>query len=267
MRIDCLQCHNDYLGNVQFPTASRAQTTNPEDSLRTGQQSDFHQLAAYFGTIRMDNPFSGLKEEGQAYRTKYLNAQVETDVEASVPFEHQWCGYQTSNRQGLADWVTHPSNRAFARATVNRVWAILAGKPLVQPIDDIPAQGPYPPGLEALADDFIEHGYDLKRLVRVIIATGVYRIDSQWSQGDSSQTEQIDESYEKAWALFPVSQLRPEQMAAAVHQACRLKTIDASSSILSQLSCTVGSTTLPRLMGAEARTSFSSSRSRSRKGS
>jgi hypothetical protein len=84
-------------------------------------------------------------------------------------------------------------------------------------------------------DDFIKHQYDLKRLVRVIVATSVYQIDSQWSQGDSVQTEQIDQEYERSWAVFPISQLRPEQMAAAVHQACRLKTIDASSSILSQL--------------------------------
>ena len=257
MRIDCLQCHNDYLGNVQFPTESEAQSSDPKESLRTGQQTDFHQLAAYFGSLRMDNPFSGLKEEqGQAYRTKYLNSQEETDVVASVPFEPEWFGGQQSNRKGLAAWVTRPGNRAFARATVNRVWAILAGKPLVQPIDDIPAQGPYPPGLEALADDFIEHGYDLKRLVRVIIATGVYRIDSQWSQGDSSQTEQIDETYEKAWAVFPMSQLRPEQMAAAVHQACRLKTIDASSSILSQLELYGGVNDFTKAYGSRGEDEF-----------
>jgi hypothetical protein len=127
---------------------------------------------------------------------------------------------------------------------------------LVQPIDDIPAQGPYPPGLEALADDFIEHRYDLKRLVRVIIATNVYQIDSQWSQGDSSQTEQIDETYEKAWALFPVSQLRPEQMAAAVHQACRLKTIDASSSILSQLELYGGVNDFTKAYGSRGEDEF-----------
>lgn len=257
MRIDCLQCHNDYLGNVQFPTESGAQSSDLEGSLRTGQQSDFHQLAAYFGSLKMDNPFSGLKEEqGQVYRTKYLNSQEETDVVASVPFETEWFGGQHSNRQGLAAWVTRPGNRAFARATVNRVWAILTGKPLVQPIDDIPAQGPYPPGLEALADDFIEHGYDLKRLVRVIIATGVYQIDSQWSQGDSSQTEQIDETYEKAWAVFPITQLRPEQMAAAVHQACRLKTIDASSSILSQLELYGGVNDFTKAYGSRGEDEF-----------
>jgi hypothetical protein len=111
----------------------------------------------------------------------------------------------------------------------------MTGRPLVEPIDDIPSAGPYPAGLEPLVDDFIEHGYDIKRLVRVIVSTRVYRMDSQWSQGDSTQTESIDQEYEKSWAVYPITQLRPEQMAAAVHQACRLKTIDASSSILSQL--------------------------------
>ncbi|MFN6399677.1 MAG: DUF1553 domain-containing protein [Planctomycetota bacterium] len=235
MRIDCLQCHNDYLGNVKFPEQVHSQNHSGEDSLRIGQQSDFHQLAAYFGGIRMENPFSGLKNEGLAYKTKYLGQETETEVQPSVPFEQGWCSQPSTDRQGLAQWVTHKSNRAFARATVNRVWAILAGKPLVQPIDDIPASGPYPAGLEPLVDDFIKHQYDLKRLVRVIVATSVYQIDSQWSQGDSVQTEQIDQEYERSWAVFPISQLRPEQMAAAVHQACRLKTIDASSSILSQL--------------------------------
>jgi len=233
MRIDCLQCHNDYLGNVKFP-GSEAIENHSDTALRVGEQSDFHQLAAYFGGVRMENPFSGVKDQGEQYKTRYLGDQDESVVEPQVPFDPQWCS-DPATRQGLADWVTHSSNRAFARATVNRVWAILTGRPLVQPIDDIPAQGPYPPGLEPLVDDFLEHGYDIKRLVRLIVATRAYQIDSQWSQGDSTQTELIDETYEKSWAVFPISQLRPEQMAAAVHQACRLKTIDASSSIISQL--------------------------------
>ena len=252
MRIDCLQCHNDYLGNVKFTDQAKLQEskiTEPPDTTklvaRTGQQSDFHQLAAYFGNVRMDNPFSGVKEESIAYRFKYLNADKETEVRPTVPFDRALCNGEGTSRQALADWITHPKNRPFARATVNRVWAILFGKPLVIPIDDIPATGPYPPGLETLADDFIEHGYDLQRLVRVIIATRAFQIDSRWSDvaetsGDDPTIQGTsegpsDRDHELALAIFPLSQLRPEQMAASVHQACRLKTIDASSSILSQL--------------------------------
>jgi hypothetical protein len=260
MRIDCLQCHNDYLGNVQFPDSEYSPIKNSEQgsgqsadasaddqpegdkrkggadrSLRVGQQSDFHQLAAYFGGVRMENPFSGLKDEGESYKTKYLGQEDEAVVEPRVPYGASWRTDKSESRKALAEWVTHKSNRAFGRATVNRVWAIMTGRPLVEPIDDIPSAGPYPAGLEPLVDDFIEHGYDIKRLVRVIVSTRVYRMDSQWSQGDSTQTESIDQEYEKSWAVYPITQLRPEQMAAAVHQACRLKTIDASSSILSQL--------------------------------
>lgn len=235
MRIDCLQCHNDYLGNVKFPKSESSHEETDDESLRVGQQSDFHQLAAYFGGIRMENPFSGLKNQGEAYKTKYLGQDSETQVEPKVPFEERWCSQDPARREGLADWVTHKSNRAFARAAVNRMWAIMTGRPLVEPIDDIPAQGPYPSGLEPLVDDFIKNGYDIKRLVRVIVGTGVYQLDSRWSQADEQQEMEIDPKYEEAWAIFPITQLRPEQMAATVHQACRLKTIDASSSILSQL--------------------------------
>ena len=55
----------------------------------------------------------------------------------------------------------------------------LFGKPLVAPIDDIPLAGPYPPGLELLADDFVEHGYDLQRLIRLIAASDVFQRDSR----------------------------------------------------------------------------------------
>jgi hypothetical protein len=223
------------LGNVKFPKSEDSQDESTEESLRVGQQSDFHQLAAYFGGIRMENPFSGLKNQGEAYKTKYLGQDTETEVEPQVPFEQQWSSRESKAREGLADWVTHRSNRPFARAAVNRMWAIMTGRPLVEPIDDIPVEGPYPSGFEPLVDDFIEHGYDIKRLVRVIVSTGVYQLDSRWAQADEQQEKEIDSKYERAWAVFPISQLRPEQMAAAVHQACRLKTIDASSSILSQL--------------------------------
>ncbi|MFM8399575.1 MAG: DUF1553 domain-containing protein, partial [Pirellula sp.] len=98
-------------------------------------------MAAYFGGIRMENPFSGLKNQGEAYKTKYLGQETETEVEPQVPFEQQWSSRESKAREGLADWVTHRSNRPFARAAVNRMWAIMTGRPLVEPIDDIPVEG------------------------------------------------------------------------------------------------------------------------------
>jgi len=223
MRIDCLQCHQDYLGNVQFTTG------DPERPMRTGEQSDFHELAAYFSGIRMENPFRGLRNQSREYRFRYLNDSEETSVQPSVPFERSLCASESADRHALAAWVTHPENKAFARATVNRVWAILFGRPLVRPIDDIPLDGPFPPGMEILADDFSSHGFDLQRLIRILVATRVFQRDSRLAEDVPTQ------EHEDAWGVFPLTQLRPEQMAASIHQACRLKAIDASSSIISKL--------------------------------
>ncbi len=129
-------------------------------------------------------------------------------------------------RERLAAWVTNPENRAFSRAIVNRMWALMTGKPLVVPIDDIPLSGPYPPGLESLADDFATHGFDLRRLIRLIAHTRPFQLDSRGDQG--SPTERAESS----WALFPVTRLRPEQVAGSLLQATSLRTIDANSHIL-----------------------------------
>ncbi|MBM3965649.1 MAG: DUF1553 domain-containing protein [Planctomycetes bacterium] len=244
MRIDCLQCHNDYLGNVQFTK------DDSDESLRTGEQSDFHQLAAYFSGVRMENPFRGLRDYSPEYQFRYLNAESETEVEPKVPYRedispsHATNTEISSSRDTLARWVTHVENKAFARAAVNRVWAIMLGKPLVTPVDDIPLDGPFPPGLELLADDFSRHGFDTHRLIRTIVATRVFHRDSklQWedanedlAKDEDSRGPEVTQELEDAWGVFPITQLRPEQMAASIHQACRLKAIDASASIFSQL--------------------------------
>ena len=84
---------------------------------------------------------------------------------------------------------------------VNRIWALLFGRPLVEPIDNIPLEGPYPPGLEMLADDFVAHGYDCQRLIRVIAATDVFQRDSR-ADFEINLLE-----HEEAWAAFPLTRL------------------------------------------------------------
>jgi hypothetical protein len=98
----------------------------------------------------------------------------------------------------------------------------------VEPIDDIPLHGPFPPGLETLADDFVEHGYDVHRLIRLITATDVFRRDSR-------ADFEVTARHEQHWAVFPLSRLRPEQVAGGLIQACSLTTINADSHILAQI--------------------------------
>ena len=124
--------------------------------------------------------------------------------------------------------MTHPDNKPFARATVNRFWALLFGRPLVEPIDEIPLQGPFPPALEALAEDFVGHGYDLHRLIRAIAASEVFGLDSR-------AEFEVTAGHEEHWAVFPLTRLRPEQVAGALIQSASLKTIDAHSHIVFRL--------------------------------
>jgi hypothetical protein len=149
-------------------------------------------------------------------------------VPMRVPFHNELMPKQGEPRARLATWATHPQNEAFARAAVNRVWAWMFGQPLVEPLDDIPLEGPYAPGFETLAKDFAAHGYDLQRLVRVIAATDVYQLDS-------TAEHEITSEHEYRWAVFPLTRLRPEQVSGSVLQAASLKTVDADAHIFAKL--------------------------------
>jgi hypothetical protein len=145
-----------------------------------------------------------------------------------VPWKPELLPEKGTPRARLAKWVTAKENKPFARTLVNRIWALLFNRPLISPVDDIPLEGPLPAGLEVLADDLIAHEYDLQRLIRVIAATRVFQQSSQ----SADPAHPVTEDAEKAWAAFPVTRLRPEQMAGSVIQASSLSTIDAETHVL-----------------------------------
>jgi hypothetical protein len=217
MRIDCLQCHDDKLGNIEL---------GDPDDLHSGTQANFHELAAFFGSTELS--LVGVKEGEKTYKVKYLGADHEKTVRPQVPFAEDIFDGHGKRRSQLARWVTHPKNKAFARASVNRVWALLIGRPLVTPIDDIPLAGPYPTGLQLLADDFVEHGHDLQRLIRLIASSDVF-------QRDSRAEFEITNEHENAWAVFPLSRLRPEQISGSLIQAASLKTIDGQAHVFTRI--------------------------------
>jgi hypothetical protein len=84
-------------------------------------------------------------------------------------------------REPLAAWLTSPENPYFTRAIVNRVWANFFGIGLVNPVDDLRATNPASNEklLDALAAFTVEHDYDLKSLMRLILLSETYRRGSQ----------------------------------------------------------------------------------------
>ena len=94
-----------------------------------------------------------------------------------------------SPRQALAAWMTAPDNPWFAKAIVNRLWARLLGRGFVDPVDDFREKQEVlaPEVLDRLAADFVEHGYDLRRLLRIIASTEAYARASSGSRGEPAR--------------------------------------------------------------------------------
>jgi hypothetical protein len=112
----------------------------------------------------------------------------------------------------LAAWVTSPKNPFFAKAQVNRIWFHLMGRGLVDPIDDFRPTNPasHPELLDRLASDFVTHGYDVRYVIRLIMASQAYAMSSV--PNDTNADDEINYSH-----VVP-RRLTAEQLLDAQHE-------------------------------------------------
>ncbi|NDB06518.1 MAG: DUF1553 domain-containing protein, partial [Acidimicrobiia bacterium] len=95
-----------------------------------------------------------------------------------------WPEGEPRTRLGLARWLTSKDNPLTARVTVNHLWQMLFGQGLVKTTEDFGLQGErplHPELLDWLAVDLVEHGWDLKRTLKLIVMSRTYRQDSSVS--------------------------------------------------------------------------------------
>ena len=88
------------------------------------------------------------------------------------------------NRLGLAKWITSPDNPLVARGTVNRLWAEVFGRGIVASAEDFGRRGDAPTHLQLLdwlAVEFVEGGWSIKDIVRLIVTSATYRQSSRGS--------------------------------------------------------------------------------------
>ncbi len=98
------------------------------------------------------------------------------------------------NRLGLAQWIVARDNPLTARVTVNRYWQSLFGIGLVKTAEDFGVQGERPVHmdlLDYLAADFMEHGWDVKRLLKMIVMSGTYRQSSRVNGSDTDPENRL----------------------------------------------------------------------------
>jgi hypothetical protein len=217
LRIDCLQCHSDFLGNVNL-----GDPRNP----REGMQSDFHQLAAFYSSAKT-NGLQGVRTGEADYHYQYLDATEAVAVTPAVPFAPELLPARGDARSRLAAWVTHPQNRQFSRAAVVRFWALMFGRSPTEAVDNLPLDEPLPAMLEPIIDEFQRHR-DVRRIIRVIARSDAFRVASE-------APFEVTAEHEMHHAVFPLSRLRAEQVAGSIVQASKIKSINRESSLLIQL--------------------------------
>ena len=186
-RLECARCHH-----------------HPNEKW---SQDDFYQFAAFFGPVKqkgagLSPPISGGTE------TFYFapgGKGVKHPVTAAVMSPRALDGplMQTSTntdpRRELVHWLTTPDNPFFARAAVNRVWAVFFGRGLVEPVDDFRISNPCvnQPLLNALADDFAKHGCDLKHLMRTIMLSRLYQLSTTPNESNLADTRNFSRGYRR----------------------------------------------------------------------
>ena len=149
-RMKCANCHN-----------------HPLDKWT---QDDFHGLTAMFSKLT----------RGQIIRLNPIGKNIHPVTGQAalmkIPGEHFLPGDTEDGRDAFADWLTDQSNPYFAKAIVNRLWKSLMGRGLVEPVDDFRSTNPatHPALLNQLAEDFTEHGYDIRHTLKVIAMSSTY---------------------------------------------------------------------------------------------
>jgi len=188
-RIGCAQCHNHPLEKYT--------------------QDDFYRFSGFFSRLRLDRKdpkdgvttlFANLKDDEkkrplgvtQPRTGEFLNprpidrAPVETNKE-------------TDPRQALAKWMIDPANESFHGALVNRVWKHFMGMGLVEPVDDLRSSNP-PSNKELwayLKSEFIKNKCDTKHLIRLVLNSQTYQLESGTVPGNETDTRFYSHYYPK----------------------------------------------------------------------
>ncbi|HXG13187.1 MAG TPA: DUF1549 and DUF1553 domain-containing protein, partial [Gemmataceae bacterium] len=194
IRLECAQCHkhpfdrwtqDDFKGYAAFfaPVQLGLPPDVPQDKVPTGanarqsyQYREVFVQAARPNRANKPNAVAGVKP-------KALGGPEYTPEPGQDP------------RVALMEWMRSPDNPFFAKAIINRIWHHYFGVGIINPPDDINAANPpsNPELLDWLAQDFIEHRFDLKHLHRTILNSRVYQLT--WKTNDTNELDRRNFSH------------------------------------------------------------------------
>lgn len=155
VRLRCANCHN-----------------HPLDRWT---QDDYHGLAAVFAKVRQGARVQVVSRGEVTHPATGVAAipKIPGDQYISVPSDQE----NLDLRVPFANWLTSPKNAYFAKTAVNRIWSYLMGRGLVNPVSNMSETNPASHSglLQWLADDFVEHNFDIQHTIRQIMTSGAYQ--------------------------------------------------------------------------------------------
>jgi hypothetical protein len=183
VRVQCAQCHD-------HPT-------------ERWTQGDYFGLAAVFARVGRKGGFADA--EVPTDEIIYVRDQGEVrhprtgEVIPPRPLEGAEFSLDMRDdpRRSFSRWMTSEENPYFARTMANRMWAHFFGRGIVHPIDDARSTNPpsNPKLLDALAQDFVASGFDVKHLIRAITNSYAYGLESVPHTGNASDTQTFARFY------------------------------------------------------------------------
>jgi len=159
INLKCASCHDSFINDWKLADAYGLASIYAEEPLEL---------------IRCDTP------TGQMAERKFLFPQLGAVVESTNRAERL---------ESLAELLTRPANGRLTRTLVNRLWARCFGRGLVEPVDEMDNAPWHADLLDWLAWDFAERGYDVKRLIELMLTSRAYQLPAVGG------TEQLDEQF------------------------------------------------------------------------
>jgi len=169
-------------------------------------QDQYYEFGAYFARVAIKPGAVGsqripvgenysVTNEEVVYRN-YNGGEVKhpkTDgaVTPKVPFgQAKSASGDDDRRESFVNWLISKENPLFAKSMANRMWSYFFGRGIIDPVDDIRAGNPpsNPALLDALTDDFVKSGFDMKKLMRAICLSRTYQLSMQsnkWNEDDA----------------------------------------------------------------------------------
>lgn len=179
-RIQCAQCHNhpfdrwtmdDYYGFTAFFTGIDSKRGATSNEVFVFNKNENHSI---------NHPV-----DGRSMQPQFLGGNSPELATNEDP------------RKLLADWLTSPDNKAFARNLANRAWFHFFGRGIIEPVDD--ARISNPPSnaalLDALAQQLVDAKFNIRQIVRDICMSRTYQLSSTVNASNAADDRNFSHAY------------------------------------------------------------------------